>query len=329
MTRKTRHILPSLAALALTGCEGGQSALAPKGVDASAIAQVGWVIFIGGGLIFALVLGLTTYAMAAPPERRRWAASHGFIIAGGLIFPVVTLTALLIYGLLLTGSVGRSAEAPTLRIDVTGEQFWWRVRYQVPDGGALDAANEIHIPVGQPVELTLRTADVIHSFWVPNLAGKLDMIPGQANRFTIQAETPGTYRGQCAEYCGIQHAQMAFYVVAHPPEQFSRWLSERREPAAQPVAESVRQGQDLFMKAGCGACHTVRGTPATGNIGPDLTHIGLRHSVGAGMWPNNAGTLAAWIASSQHLKPGNKMPSFDVLSGTELRAIATYLESLK
>lgn len=329
MPLKGRHISAGLAAVALGGCEGIQSALAPKGVDAIAIAQVGWIVFIGGGLIFVLVLGLTAYAIAMRPERRGWVASHGFIIGGGVLFPVVTLTALLTYGLLLTGNVGRSAEPPALRIDITGEQFWWRVRYQLPDGGTLDAANEIHLPIGQPVELTLHAADVIHSFWVPNLAGKLDMIPGQANRFTVQAETPGTYRGQCAEYCGIQHAQMAFYVVAHPAKQFARWLDERRQPATRPLAETVRQGQDLFSQAGCGACHTVRGTAAAGQIGPDLTHIGSRHSVGAGMWPNNAGTLAAWIASSQHLKPGNKMPSFDVLSGSELRAVATYLESLK
>lgn len=325
-----RRLLAGSALLVLPGCEGIQSALAPKGTDASLIAQVSWVLFIGAALIFALVLGLTLYAVLAPRTRNSWAASHGFIIVGGIVFPVVTLTALLVYGLSLTGSVGRSTEAPALRIDVTGEQFWWRVRYQERGGlAAVDAANELHIPVGQPVELTLRSADVIHSFWVPNLAGKLDMIPGQQNVLSIKASAPGTYRGQCAEYCGIQHAQMAFYVIAHPPEEFERWLADHREPAAEPLADFVKRGRDLFVTAGCGACHTVRGIGASGKIGPDLTHVGSRRSIGAGMWPNNAGTLAAWIASSQHLKPGNKMPSFSVLSGTELRAVATYLESLK
>jgi cytochrome c oxidase subunit 2 len=325
-----RLLLAAPALLVLPGCEGIQSALAPKGADAAAIAQVSWIIFIGAGLIFALVLALILYAICTPQARRRWTTTHGFIIGGGIVFPVVTLTALLAYGLSLTGSVGRSADAPAIKIDVTGEQFWWRVRYQERGGkAAVDSANEIHIPVGQPVELTLRSTDVIHSFWVPNLAGKLDMIPGQQNVLSIQADIPGTYRGQCAEYCGLQHAQMAFYVVAHPPEAFDRWLDERREPAAQPLADFVKQGQGLFLSAGCGACHTVRGIDAAGEIGPDLTHIGSRHSIGAGMWPNNAGTLAAWIASSQHLKPGNKMPSFGVLSGAELRALATYLESLK
>ncbi|MDX2205293.1 MAG: cytochrome c oxidase subunit II [Hyphomicrobiaceae bacterium] len=325
-----RRLLAGSAVLVLPGCEGIQSALAPKGADASLIAQVSWVVFIGAGLIFALVLGLTLYALLAPQARSSWTASHGFIIGGGIVFPVVTLTALLVYGLSLTGSVGRSTEVPAVRIEVTGEQFWWRVRYQEHGGkAAVDAANELHIPVGQPVELTLRSADVIHSFWVPNLAGKLDMIPGQQNVLSIKASAPGTYRGQCAEYCGIQHAQMAFYVVAHPPEAFERWLAERREPAAEPLADLVKRGRDLFVAVGCGACHTVRGIDASGKIGPDLTHVGSRRSIGAGMWPNNAGTLAAWIASSQHLKPGNKMPSFNVLSGTELRAVATYLESLK
>jgi cytochrome c oxidase subunit 2 len=326
-----RSRLPVIvAALALAGCEGVQSALMPAAGDAAAIAQLSWILFIGAALIFALVLGLITYVIYAPEEKRRWATTHRFILGGGLAFPFVTLTLLLIYGLGLTGGVGRSAEPPALRFDVTGEQFWWRVRYDGQDGReAITSANEINLPAGRPVELTLRTGDVIHSFWVPRLSGKLDMIPGQENRLVISAAEPGLFRGQCAEYCGIQHAQMAFYVVAHAEGDFAAWLDRERAPAPEPATDEQRRGRELFVAAGCGACHTVRGTPAAGVIGPDLTHVGSRHSIAAGMLPNNAGTLGAWIASSQHLKPGNRMPSFRALEGAQLRAVATYLESLK
>jgi cytochrome c oxidase subunit 2 len=322
------HLLAA-ATFCLAGCDGVQSALAPGGADAAAIATLSWVLFIGGGAILALVVGLTVHAMSGRAEGRPGAASSAFIIGGGVVFPVITLTALLVYGLSLTGSVGRSSEPPALRIEVAGEQFWWRVHYS--DGaGAIASANEIHIPTGRTVELRLTSPDVIHSFWVPALAGKLDMIPGQENRMTIRAERPGVYRGQCAEYCGIQHAQMALYVVAHPATEFEQWLSAYRLPAAAaPASEEARQGRELFQRAGCGACHTVRGTQALGTIGPDLTHIGSRRSLAAGMLPNTPATLADWIGSGQHLKPGNRMPSFELLAGPERRSIAAYLESLK
>jgi len=323
-------ILP--AATALAGCDGAQSIMAPGGADARVIARLSWIVFIGGALIFALVMGLTAYAALGREGRRHWVASHGFIIGGGIVFPVVTLTALLIYGMMLTGSVGRSATAPALSIAVTGEQFWWRVRYDTGDGGEAMAggANEIHLPIGQPVELKLRTSDVIHSFWVPSLGGKLDMIPGQENRMTVTAETPGVYRGQCAEYCGLQHTQMAFYVVAHDPQDFQSWLAAHRSPAAEPATDTAREGRTLFIQAGCGACHAVRGTEARGVVGPDLTHVGARRWIGAGMIENTgAAALAGWIAGAQHIKPGSRMPSFDALEGEQLAAIAAYLESLK
>jgi cytochrome c oxidase subunit 2 len=325
-----RILLTGVAAIAVAGCEGRQSILAPEGSDAAAVAELSHILFIGGGVIFVVVIALTLYAMRSPQTPRQWMATHRFILGGGLLFPIVTLTILLTYGLGLTGGVGRSVEPAALGIDVTGEQFWWRVRYQERNGAAaVDSANEIHVPVGQPVALTLRSPDVIHSFWVPNLAGKLDMIPGQDNRMTIRAIKPGVYRGQCAEYCGIQHAQMAFYVVAHPAAEFDRWLETYRQPAADPATEDARHGRELFLRAGCGACHAIRGTEAAGTIGPDLTHIGSRRSIGAGMLPNTAAVLADWIGSSQHIKPGNRMPSFELIAETERRAIAAYLEALK
>ncbi|MFC7397518.1 cytochrome c oxidase subunit II [Chelatococcus sp. GCM10030263] len=309
---------------------GVQSALAPRGPNAEGIATLSWIMFAGAGLIFLLVMALLAFALLAPPGRRGWLADRRMVIAGGIVFPVVVLSALLVYGLALArGLVSVPGEAP-LEIHVVGEQFWWRVRYEADDGREpLVTANEIHIPVGRPVRFTLTTADVIHSFWVPSLAGKLDMIPGQANRLVLKADRPGVYRGQCAEFCGAAHALMAFEVVAHAPEAFEDWLRAERQPARAPPTTFQARGRDLFIQSGCGACHRVRGTSADGDLGPDLTHIGSRRSIAAGIYPNNRGTLAGWIASSQHLKPNNKMPSFPVFSGEDLRAIAAYLEGLK
>jgi cytochrome c oxidase subunit II len=340
--------LGAAAALALGGCDallprtapGGQgeaetalmwiqSALVPHGAHADAVATASWVMFIGGGLIFLLVLALTALAILVPRERRGWMAGRGFIIGLGIVFPVVTLTALLIYGLILARNLV-TAGPPALRIEVVGERFWWRVHYLDDDGAiSLASANEIRIPTGRPIEFVLKTQDVIHSFWVPSLAGKLDMIPGHPNAYRFAAERPGIYRGQCAEFCGEQHALMAFYVVAVPQAEFEAWYARQIEPPAEPANPFLARGKALFLENGCGACHVVRGTPANGRRGPDLTRVGSRLSIAAGTFPNNVGTLAGWIASAQHLKPGNLMPSFGNLQGEELRAIAAYLESLK
>jgi cytochrome c oxidase subunit 2 len=214
-----------------------------------------------------------------------------------------------------------------LHIEVTGEQWWWRVHYL--DGSRrvdFATANEIRIPAGKPVDLTLRSADVIHSFWVPTLAGKLDMIPGKANRLRIAADLPGTYRGQCAEYCGGPHGFMAFLVVAQPEAEYAAWAEAQRAPA-RPI-QGTEQGRAIF-EADCTACHAIRGTSAVGTRGPDLTHIGSRLTLGAARLPLDAGTLATWIASNQHLKPGNLMPQFTHYSRDELRALVGYLESLR
>jgi cytochrome c oxidase subunit 2 len=291
-----------------------QSALHPHGPDAALIAEISWVLFIGGAVVFALVMTLAAWAVLKPP---RWLGRHGVIVAGGVAFPAVVLFALLVYSLLRANAL--SAGEPALRVEVTGHQWWWHIAYLGPDG-AVDfvTANELRIPVAQPVEIRLRSADVLHSFWVPSLAGKLDLVPGKDNRLTLSASREGTFRGQCAEYCGGPHAQMAFYVVAM--ENYEEWRAQQREPAA--------ASSELF-NARCAACHTVRGTGAAGTLGPDLTHVGSRVSIGAGILPNNAGAMAGWIASSQHVKPGNLMPAFGDLKGEELAALAAYLESLK
>ncbi|MEJ7667986.1 MAG: cytochrome c oxidase subunit II [Casimicrobiaceae bacterium] len=318
-----------LGVLPLAACTGIQSALDPQGPDAQRIATIAWILFGGAAVIFFAVMALAGYAIFAVPERRGWIASTKLIIGAGVVFPVVALSVLLIYTFGVAGALVGGKDSTPLKIAVTGEMWWWRVHYLDASGHPLlVTANEIHIPVGRPIELSLATADVLHSFWLPNLAGKLDMIPGRVNVLRFTADQAGVSRGQCAEYCGAQHAKMAFYVVAKAPLEFDAWLAAQREPAEVPHTEQHARGRVLFVPH-CGACHTVRGTPAAGVLGPDLTHIGSRRSLAAGILPNNVGTLAGWIASSQHLKPENRMPSFDIFTGEELRALAAYLESLQ
>lgn len=308
---------------------GQQSALARQGDHAARIAEMSWVMFIGGGIIFTLVMTLLAAAFFGPPAVRTALSRHSLIIGAGVLFPIVTLSALLVYTLWSASALARSGDEPAVRVDVIGEMWWWRVRYIDKDGKLLmETANEIRIPVGRPVEFRLTSPNVIHSFWVPNLAGKIDMIPGHVNTLRIRAEVPGTYRGQCAEYCGAQHANMAFFVVAQTPEEYGAWLAGQQLPAPEPRDAELATGKRHFMQL-CAQCHTVRGTTANGTIGPDLTHAGGRLSLAAGMLPNNAGALAGWIAGSQHIKPDNKMPSFNTLSGEELRAVVAYVESLE
>jgi cytochrome c oxidase subunit 2 len=302
-----------------------QSILAPSGPVAGSIAGLAWLLFAGGGLITLAVVGLAGWAAFRRPQPGGWLARESSVLLLGLAIPLATVTALVAHALVLARETTLPGAPDALAIDVTGEQWWWRVSY--PEAG-IELANEIHLPVGREVELSLASRDVIHSFWVPQLAGKLDMIPGRANRLRLVAEKPGLYRGQCAEYCGGAHAFMAFHVVAHTPEAFAAWLERERGPASDPVEALPVRGRRIFLAAGCGACHRVRGTPAAGEIGPDLTHVGARVALGAGMFPNHTGTLAGWIASSQHLKPGNRMPSFRGFTGLELRALATYLSGL-
>jgi cytochrome c oxidase subunit 2 len=300
--------------------DGIQSVLNPQGPDAALIAEISWVLFIGGALIFVGVMALAAYAVLAKRESAARLAPRMLIVGGGIVFPAVTLFVLLIYSLARAASL-HPVDDNALRIEVVGEQWWWRVHYLDADGRRdFATANEIRVPVGRPVELQLKSADVIHSFWVPVLAGKLDMIPGRTNRLRVRADRAGEFRGQCAEYCGGPHAFMALYVVAEEADRYERWAQSQRRPAA--------AGNALFLSQ-CAGCHTVRGTPAAGVLGPDLTHVGSRLTIGAGLLPNNAGALAGWIASSQHLKPGNLMPAFAHLPGEELRALAGYLENLK
>jgi cytochrome c oxidase subunit 2 len=300
--------------------EALQSALAPHGPDARVIAEIWWVLLAIAVAIFGLVMAAAGWA--AFGTRRGWLASRSAVVGGGIVLPLIVLTALLVYTLLAAAGMVAAHREPFVRVEVIGHQWWWRVHYL--DGeGRLDfaTANEIRIPAGRSVELKLKSQDVLHSLWVPSLAGKLDLIPGKDNRLLLRADRTGVFRGQCAEYCGGPHALMALLVVAEDEERFERWRQAQRAPAA--VASN------RLFEARCATCHTVRGTAAAGSLGPDLTHVGSRLSLGAGILPNNAGAAAAWIASSQHLKPGNLMPEFRHLASDELMALARYLESLQ
>ncbi len=306
-----------------------QSVLDPASAAAELIHELGLVLYIGAAVILALVLALALYGAFSRP---REISAKMWVIGGGVVFPTVVLTALLICEIHIGNALSAGAPRPA-EIEVTGKLWWWEVRYGKGNtsGGGSQAvlANELYIPVGRPVEIALRTDNVIHSFWVPALAGKVDMIPGRTNRLVLEARVPGVYRGQCAEYCGMQHAWMAFYVVAVPEEVYRQWLAGQAAPARETADAFLLRGRDVFLREGCGACHTIRGTPANGMLGPDLTHVGSRLSLAAGRLDNHTGTLAGWIADSQGIKPGNLMPSISTLSGEDLRAVAAYLENLK
>jgi cytochrome c oxidase subunit 2 len=303
-----------------------QSVLAPHGPQAGQIATLAWALFAFGSVILGLVMAAIWLAVRGAPRIREVLARERTIMVLGLALPVVTLTILLGCGVWLTrAQTGHAGDS--LRIEVTGEQWWWRVVYDGPT--PVMSANEIRIPVGQPVDFTLKAADVIHSFWVPSLGGKVDMIPGRITRLRLTAERAGVYRGQCAEYCGGPHALMAFKVIAMLPDEYDAWLARVADPPAARSTDIERRGQSLFVAAGCGACHAVRGTDAAGTIGPDLTHFAARGSVGIDTLPLTAENLARFIRDGQHIKPGNRMPEFRIFSSAEQTALVSYLMSLR
>jgi cytochrome c oxidase subunit 2 len=328
------------------------TAHAATGSGAALIQEFSLVLYVGAALVFLLVSGLVVQAVFGRPrkvDRRHW------ILGGGIVFPAVTLTVLLGYSLtvgstLADGGSGgplrfllncisssaRALELPVadaagqpVRIDIIGRRWWWEVRYQEPGGGTgwVPLANELYLPTGRAAHITLASDDVIHSFWVPSLAGKVDMIPGRINRLVLRTDEPGVHRGQCAEYCGGQHALMALYVVAVPPAEFDAWLLRQAAPATVPEDPFLKTGYEAFMRGDCSRCHTVRGTVAAGKGGPDLTHVGGRRSLGAGILRNHVGTMAGWIADAPTLKPGTQMPATRTLDGVQLRALATWLRS--
>lgn len=303
--------------------------LDPAGPYASSVSLLSWMLFAMGAVVLMIVLVAVYIAIFGRPGLQAKLGGKAIIWVGGIAFPVVVLTILLVYGLSLTRHLSDPVEGSEMRVRITGEMWWWRVAYLDAQGQAVvHDANELHIPTGRPVVLELESADVIHSFWVPRLSGKLDMIPGRRNLMKIQADVPGTFGGQCAEYCGGPHALMGFKVVAHDPARFARLLQNRK--ARETALPSVpSEGARLFETSGCSACHRIAGTGANGLAGPDLTHVGSRGTLGAGILPNNRGTMMGWIGNSQAIKPNNRMPPYTLLTSEQLTQLAIYLEAQK
>ena len=291
--------------------------------------KVETAIGLGAAVIFALVLGALLYGMFGRGKLRERVKSTPLIVVGGIVLPIVTLSVLVPFNVYVAAGVTEAREPDTLTIRVHGRQWWWDIEYDDgTDAGTFTTANEIWLPLDEPVELILTSADVIHSLWFPRLAGKLDLVPGRTNRLMIEADTPGVMRGQCAEFCGVGHAKMALYAVAVTPGEFAEWSERQRNPAL-PAADSIQAGAELFSASGCSLCHAVRGHGAWGRAGPDLTHVGSRLTIGAGLIDNTAENIAQWIAHNDALKRGNKMPDYSDLSPEALHAIAQYLESLE
>jgi len=314
--------------------------LDPAGPYADSVTTLSWALMAMGVVVTAIVCIALWIALRGTGRLRRMLGGERAVWIGGVAFPGVVLTVLLVWGLTLTASLTRPITGDEMRIRVTGEMWWFRVEYLDPQGNVvLRDANEVRIPVGVPVVFELKSADVIHSFWVPHLSGKKDMIPGRTNLLRVEADRAGRFGGVCAEYCGGPHALMGFVAIAEDPAQWRTWFDERaaRDAAPLPPAPAsasassatvagTAQGRALFMDTGCAACHRVAGTEANGLAGPDLTLMGERATVGAGILPNHRGTLTGWIGDSQSIKPGNRMPSYDRLSAQELDAIAAWLE---
>jgi len=304
-----------------------QSVLHPAGADAEVVKQFAWVLFGAGALIFTAVLVLLALSLRRHDRPLRPVL---WIAGGGVALPVLLLTALLGWSTWRSAQLVPQGSGKAMTISVTGKMWWWEVHYRDPASGReIATANEIRIPVGRTVYLGLNAADVIHSLWVPALAGKRDMIPGRVTGLTLRADKPGVYRGQCAEYCGTQHAHMALHVVALAPAEFDAWLAHQARPASVPAAELPARGRAVFLEQRCQACHTIRGVAESSRLGPDLTHVGSRLQIGAGLLRNHRGALAGWIADPQALKPGVFMPAASGLDGESLRALAAYLEHLQ
>lgn len=300
--------------------------LDPAGPEAHTIAGVAWSLFVGSALIFAGVMALLVVALQ---QRMGNVNTRWWIIGGGLVFPVVVLSTLMVYSTVRSAQLTRAPPVDALIISVVGKMWWWEVRYRAPNGTDVVLANEIHIPVNRPVVIGLSSSDVIHSFWVPQLGGKMDMVPGRTNQLVLQATAPGVFRGQCAEYCGEQHARMAMHVVAHAPADFDAWLAAQAQPAHAPVSSLAERGRDAFIAHRCTVCHTVRGVSEEGRLGPDLTHVGSRLHLGAGTVRNDAAAMQRWIAHVQTVKPGVRMPSYGDRDTESLEAMAAWLDTLK
>jgi cytochrome c oxidase subunit II len=369
-------LVPGFIVTTQVGCSGPQSALDAAGEEAQRIATLFWWMTAVATVIWVIVAGLAVYAVAINTERHNVRTSRLYIIGGGVVAPTLILTVLATIGLAMIPGLVKTAPPDSLKIRVRGAQWWWRVEYQDPNSeeeifkqtifdtdrssrrdahgtkanaiddsssspaqqlAAFETANEIRIPVNRPVQFYLESEDVIHSFWIPALGGKIDMIPGRQTRLALVPRRTGIFRGVCAEYCGDSHAWMSFYVIVMEQDEFDQWYTNQLQTGRQANTTQTRRGQQLFMSTGCGACHTIRGIDADGTIGPDLTHVGSRVSIAAGAFtggqPGDPQTdqddFYQWIKNPEHYKSSVNMPSFDMLSDSDLKALAAYLKSLE
>jgi cytochrome c oxidase subunit 2 len=316
-----------------------QSVLHAAGVQAARIESLWWVIFWVTLIVTVIVLGFLALAVLRGSRADSAADDDGInhrndrallrVVGAATAVTVVILIGLLFASVLTSRALASQREDGVLEIDVTAYQWWWSVEYQHPEPEQrVRTANELHIPVGKTVLIKLSANDVIHSFWVPNLHGKMDAIPGHGTQLWLRADKPGVYRGQCAEYCGFQHAHMAFAVIAESPDDFERWIQSQRQTAHPPDTPQQQRGLQLVQTNACVMCHTVRGTAAGARIGPDLTHLATRSTIAAGTRPLTHDYLDQWIRDPQALKPGTRMPNL-ALSDDDRAAIVAYLEQLK
>jgi cytochrome c oxidase subunit 2 len=314
-----------------------QWVLNPAGPQAAKIASLYWVFFTVTAI--AYVTTITFFLIAVRRARRSEVAddspsrerslARGVTIGGGL--SILAMLALITTSAATGSAIGNFAEDKPnqLEIQVIGHQWWWEIQYSDPiSSNIIKTANEIHIPIGKPVLLRLTTRDVIHSLWIPNLHGKRDLIPGRYNKFWIQADKPGVFRAQCAEFCGLQHAHMAFVVFAHNATDFDRWKKHQQTPAPDPQTPAQMRGREVFLSAPCVNCHSIAGTDAYATVGPDLTHVFSRRTLAAGLLINNKGNLGGWVTNAPAIKPGTAMPP-NPMSAQDLQDLLAYLETLQ
>jgi cytochrome c oxidase subunit 2 len=314
----------------LNGCANAPSMLDPKGPAAQSISNLWWLLFWMATGVFIIVMAYLLWALLRRREDEEYSTGEPrwgtrTVLLGGIIGPAIIL--LVVFGATIwtLRAIASPINSNEVVIHVIGQRWWWEVQYPQQQ---FATANEIHIPVNQPVRIVLSSPNVIHSFWVPELQGKMDLMPGTVNSMWLEADEPGVYRGECAEFCGVQHARMNFLVIAQPQEEFAAWLGRQQQPAPEPKDSLARLGKEVFFNADCMQCHAIKGTDAVGQLGPDLTHIASRRTLASAVIDNNLGNLGGWITDPQHIKPGNLMPPADITS-VELQALLAYLATLE
>jgi cytochrome c oxidase subunit II len=333
-----RRLAPWLVTILLAqGCASNHAAMNPAGPRARQIADLMLVFTWVSAVVYLVVIGFLVWAML----RRRARAPGGTggdieradakakrVIAVATALTVVILLTLACADFVVQRRLS-SHPADALRVLITGHQYWWEVEYQDPDPSQhVRTANELHIPVGKPVEVVLTSNDVIHSMWLPNLSGKKDLIPGHTNTEVLLAQQPGTYTGQCAEFCGLQHAHMRLIVTAEPEDRFNAWKQQQLAEARAPASDQEKRGQQVCVRSSCILCHSIEGTDAAATVAPDLTHVASRGTIAAGTLENTPANLSSWILAPQRLKPGAQMPA-TALAPDDLAALVTYLASLR